>query len=165
MCRSKLVKSNKGFSLIELIIVMAIMVALIAILAPQFIKYIQRGRDSVIETSAEEVCHLVKDEYACGNIDVADPSKGLGVVYVESIDNHVNISFDNIHYYDKNSGVADNSTDNGLENFKTVCSIDTKKETNSNVKYAIEVKNDSNGVIFKKLVDAEGNTVGEVENT
>ncbi len=61
-------KHNKGFSLVELIIVMAIMVALIAVLAPQFIKYVQRSRDATVETAAEDVVQDLKAAYASGYI-------------------------------------------------------------------------------------------------
>ena len=35
-------KNNKGFSLVELIVVIAIMAVLVGVLAPQFIKYVER---------------------------------------------------------------------------------------------------------------------------
>ncbi len=38
--------NNKGFSLVELIIVIAIMVVLIGLLAPQFVKYVEKSRQS-----------------------------------------------------------------------------------------------------------------------
>ena len=38
--------ANKGFSLVELIIVIAIMAVLVAILAPQFLKYVERSRNA-----------------------------------------------------------------------------------------------------------------------
>ena len=38
--------NNKGFSLVELIIVIAIMAILVGVLAPQFIKYVERSRMS-----------------------------------------------------------------------------------------------------------------------
>lgn len=37
-------KNNKGFSLVELIIVIAIMAVLMAVLAPQFLRYVERSR-------------------------------------------------------------------------------------------------------------------------
>lgn len=47
-------KNNKGFSLVELIIVIAIMAVLIAILAPQFIKHVERSRESKDLQNIEE---------------------------------------------------------------------------------------------------------------
>ena len=38
--------TNKGFSLVELIIVIAIMAVLVGVLAPQFIKYVEQSRKS-----------------------------------------------------------------------------------------------------------------------
>lgn len=39
-------KNNRGFSLVELIVVIAIMAVLVAVLAPQFTKYIDQSRKS-----------------------------------------------------------------------------------------------------------------------
>lgn len=47
--------NNKGFSLVELIIVIAIMAILAAALAPQLIKYIEKSRISSDKTSASSV--------------------------------------------------------------------------------------------------------------
>ena len=38
--------NNKGFSLVELIIVVAIMAILIGVIAPQYIKYVEKSRNS-----------------------------------------------------------------------------------------------------------------------
>lgn len=38
--------NNKGFSLVELIIVIAIMAVLIGVLAPQYLKYVDKSRES-----------------------------------------------------------------------------------------------------------------------
>lgn len=38
--------NNKGFSLVELIIVIAIMAILIVVLAPQYLRYVERSRNS-----------------------------------------------------------------------------------------------------------------------
>lgn len=44
--------NNNGFSLVELIIVIAIMAVLIAVLAPQYMKYVERGRNSTDRDNA-----------------------------------------------------------------------------------------------------------------
>ena len=46
--------NNKGFSLVELIIVIAIMAVLIAVLAPQYLKYVEKSRVSADGQTADE---------------------------------------------------------------------------------------------------------------
>lgn len=52
--------NNKGFSLVELIIVIAIMAVLIGVLAPQFIKYVERSRNSTDRQNAAEFISAVQ---------------------------------------------------------------------------------------------------------
>ena len=56
MVRTSSKKSNnKGFSLVELIIVIAIMAVLVAILAPQLLKYVERSREAKDRTVTDEI--------------------------------------------------------------------------------------------------------------
>lgn len=53
-------KNNKGFSLVELIVVVAIMAVLVGILAPAYLKYVEKSRASKDELNAEEIRHAVE---------------------------------------------------------------------------------------------------------
>lgn len=48
--------NNKGFSLVELIVVIAIMAVLVGVLAPQFLKYVERSRKS---TDVQNVASII----------------------------------------------------------------------------------------------------------
>ena len=52
--------NNKGFSLVELIIVIAIMAILIVVLAPQYLKYVERSRNSTDITNATEIVSAIQ---------------------------------------------------------------------------------------------------------
>ena len=77
-------QNNKGFSLVELIIVIAIMAILVGVLAPQFIKYVERSRESTDLQNAEEVKTAVEawvaDNGIANNITVTLSGTGLTVV-------------------------------------------------------------------------------------
>ena len=52
--------ANKGFSLVELIIVVAIMAVLVGVLAPQYLKYVEKTRAQKDASAAEEIRHAVE---------------------------------------------------------------------------------------------------------
>jgi len=59
-------KSNKGFSLVELIIVIAIMAILIAVLAPQYLKYVEKTKRNSDAKAFGEVVQATE-------VAIADP--------------------------------------------------------------------------------------------
>lgn len=52
--------NNKGFSLVELIIVIAIMAVLMVVLAPQFLKYVEKSRLQKDNSAISEIANAIK---------------------------------------------------------------------------------------------------------
>lgn len=57
-------KNNKGFSLVELIVVIAIMAVLIGVLAPQFLGYVGRSRQAIDIQNAQALSSEIAARYA-----------------------------------------------------------------------------------------------------
>lgn len=57
-------KNNKGFTLVELIVVIAILGVLMAVLVPQYIQYVEKSRQSTDALALGEIVHAVETEVA-----------------------------------------------------------------------------------------------------
>lgn len=53
-------KDNKGFSLVELIIVVAIMAILVGLLAPQYLKYVEKSRKSADANNLDQMVQAIQ---------------------------------------------------------------------------------------------------------
>ena len=51
--------NNKGFSLVEIIVIVAIMIVLLAILTPSLLKYVENSRVQKDDSTMDELCHGV----------------------------------------------------------------------------------------------------------
>lgn len=75
-------KNNKGFSLVELIVVIAIMAVLMVVLAPAMLRYVEKSRVQKDDTAVHEVQRAV--ELALSDEAVVDEISGGEVVTVSN---------------------------------------------------------------------------------
>ncbi|MGN1159864.1 MAG: type II secretion system protein [Lachnospiraceae bacterium] len=73
-------KNNKGFSLVELIIVIAIMAILIGVLAPQYLKFVEKSRQSTDKQNVDEIVRAVEIYAADPEVASADRLAASGTV-------------------------------------------------------------------------------------
>ena len=122
--------NNKGFSLVELIIVIAIMVALIAVMGPQYIKYVSSSRDAVVTQAAQDVLSVVKAEVNLGTLFLKDQEKeGKITVAASNGNGHIYVELSPELQYN----------DNGNTDFEAICGVDETKTVKSNLVYTITV--------------------------
>lgn len=83
--------NEKGFTLVELIVVIAIMVTLVALLLPKAIGYITRAREAKIQGNCAEIynaaCVYVSDRLSKG--DEFEPDSDLDETLLWSGDTHL----------------------------------------------------------------------------
>lgn len=64
MKKNEVKMNNKGFSLVELIVVIAIMAVLVGVMAPMFIRYVEKSRQSTDITNLDSILSTVRNFYA-----------------------------------------------------------------------------------------------------
>ena len=74
-------KDNKGFTLVELVIVVAILAILVGILAPQYTKYVEKSRQSADAANMDEMVKAV-EVYAADGINT--PIEGDAVITIHA---------------------------------------------------------------------------------
>lgn len=83
-------KNNKGFSLVELIVVIAIMAVLVGVLAPQLIKYVEKSREATDIQNCDSIASTLKSYYSdkevTGNIEVTLNGSGITASDTSALD-------------------------------------------------------------------------------
>ena len=94
-------KDNKGFTLVELVIVIAILAILVGILAPQYTKYVEKSRKAADASNLEEIVKQLK-------VVASDPEYSVPTGTFDIVMSHTNGT--TITYAQTGTATADGST-------------------------------------------------------
>ncbi len=128
---------NKGFSLVELIVVIAIMAILTVVIAPQFMRYIEKSRESVDKQTIESI----KSSIEAGLADEAA---------WDSVTGKVEINFDNNGNFNNNG-----ANDDRVYNPSTFTAFNTEVNSNLNKTVSFKSKKYKDGVTFTVAADTK----------
>ena len=64
-------KGNGGFSLVELVVVIAIMAVLVGVLAPAYLRYVEKSRKQSDDTAAGEILHAAEVVVLSGTYEIS----------------------------------------------------------------------------------------------
>ena len=147
MILKKIRNNKRGFSLVELIIVIAIMVALIAVMAPNFVKYVQKSHDAVMTAAAEDVLAFTKTEFGAGNLNGKGTIKVCAEEKANGQGKHISLTFEpldgenTLSYFEEGTSSGSAGDGQDLARFKAAAGVDENKSCKSNLAYYISVDN------------------------
>lgn len=135
--------NNKGFSLVELIIVIAIMAVLIVVLAPQYLKYVEKSRNSTDVTNATEIVTAIQ-VYAADPDVAADDMLGVGKNAEITVEGNTTIDTATVKNLDKALAAAGFAVTTGTTGTAPTMATTCVSKT-AWTSYTIKVTVESNG--------------------
>ncbi len=148
--------NNKGFSLVELIIVIAIMAVLIVVLAPQYLKYVEKSRNSTDVTNATEIVTAIQIYASDPDVATGDVlGVGTGNIVVNGTNTTIDVA--GIANLDKALDEAGFDVNTTAHTMATTCVSKTAWTT-----YTIEVEVEANGNV--KFDYTAGTTTDAAQN-
>lgn len=137
--------ANKGFSLIELIIVIAIMAILIGVLAPQFLKYVEKSRKSTDMQSVDSIISAI-EVYAIDPDITEDVMKAGTITLTLKPDEASTIAGDTTDLTDASKAALKNAGLGDADGDPKDIRLKSSKWNGGDVVITIEVKADGNVV-------------------
>lgn len=141
--------NNKGFSLVELIIVIAIMVILIAVLAPQYLRYVEKSRVASDQNTIVEYINAMQTIAADPDISLTDATPSKYSVSIDSSTGKINVSAD-LTTLLTTYGILDSTTINSSK-------VQSTSYKASNGKYELQYKAPVSGADKMWVVVPSGN--------
>lgn len=94
-------KNNKGFTFVELVIVIAILAILVGLLAPQYTKYVEKSRKTADASNMDEIVKVIKvfaadpdNDLPAGDYTVTIPSSSSEKTTVDKITTELKTELD-----------------------------------------------------------------------
>lgn len=153
--------NNKGFSLVELIIVIAIMAILIVVLAPQYLKYVEKSRNSTDVSNATEMVTAMQVYAADPDVAAADAFKSSKNFTITVSSSGTAIAGDNSAAATKAFAAAGLSTDTSCVSKTnwTAYVITGEVDENGGIKFTYTATGDTNSsTAFSNLMTGKSGT-------
>jgi len=129
-------KNNKGFSLIELVIVITIMVILTALLAPQLLRYVEQSRVAKDAVTMDETVRAIElaltsetvsGTYSTGTVDIVYTTAGgtlTGAGLTDKMKDELTVTLGDLT---KLPALVSNTYKNAAASFRTIQITDGAK--------------------------------------
>lgn len=146
-------KDNKGFTLVELVIVVAILAILVGVLAPQYTKYVEKSRKAADVSNLENLVTAFKTAASDGTTNIAAGIYGIEITTTGS--NAGKATENGPHTITKDATIegllasfaGTGWTDTKLKSAKWTDDAEGKNSLLSAISAKIEVSNDGSVVV------------------